>query len=231
VAQSHKRAAAVAELAEVAEAIFDAIDADDEARVRALVDANPTVLRARDEDGTSPLLYARYRGKHDLVDAIRGATPALDVFEAAALGDVDRVRELVHADPALANAHAPDGFHALGLAAFFGQPEVVRFLLEHGADVDRVARNEQIRTTALQAAAASGDFESARLLLGAGADANRAQAGGFTALHAAAANGDEPLAGLLLAHGADRDARIDEDKTAAEIAAERGHADLALRLS
>jgi ankyrin repeat protein len=215
----------------MAHEIFEAIDARDAERVHALAAADPAVLRTRNDEGTSPLLYARYRGLHDVVEAMRETNPELDVYEAAALGDVDRVRELVHADPRLANSHAPDGFHALGLAAFFGQPEVVRFLLGHGADVDRVARNEQIQTTALQAAAATREFESARLLLDAGADPNRTQPGGFTALHAAAANGDEPLAGLLLAHGADREARIDGEKSAADIAAERGHAELAALLS
>jgi ankyrin repeat protein len=211
----------------MATGIFEAIAADDEERVRALVEADPPAVHERDEDGTPALLHARYRGKHDLVAAMLESSPELDVFEAAALGQVERVRELVHADPSLSNAHAPDGFHALGLAAFFNQPDVVRFLLEHGADVERVARNAQIQTTALQAAAASGDFESARLLLAAGADPNRTQTGGFTPLHAAAANGDEPLAGLLIAHGADRDARIDDRRTAADLAAERGHAELA----
>jgi ankyrin repeat protein len=215
----------------MAHEIFEAIDARDAERAGALAAADPAVLGARSDDGTSPLLYARYRGLHDVVDALRRPDVELDVFEAAALGDVDRVRELVDADPSLANGHAPDGFHALGLAAFFGQPEVVRLLLERGADVDRVAMNAQIRTTALQAAAASGDFESARLLLDAGADPNRTQPGGFTALHAAAANGDEPLAGLLLAHGADRHARIDDDRSSAEIAADHGHAELAALLA
>ena len=215
----------------MADELFEAIDAGDAARVRDLVGADPSLLRSPSDGGTTPLLYARYRGLHDVVEALREAAPELDVFEASAVGDLDRVRALVHADPALANAHAEDGFHALGLAAFFGQPDVVRYLLEHGAEVDRVARNAQIQTTALQAAAASGDFESARLLLGAGADPNRTQPGGFTALHAAAANGDEPLADLLLAHGADRAARIDDDKSAADLAGERGHAELAALLS
>jgi ankyrin repeat protein len=211
--------------------IFEVIAAGDAERLRALVAADPAAIHERDGEGTSALLHARYRGKHDLVDVMLEQNPELDLFEASALADLDRVRELVHADPSLSNAHAPDGFHALGLAAFFGQPEVVRFLLGHGADVDRVARNEQIQTTALQAAAASGDFESSALLLGAGADPNRAQKGGFTALHAAAVNGDEPLAGLLIAHGADRSARIDDDQTPAELAAVRGHAELAALLS
>jgi ankyrin repeat protein len=199
--------------------------------VRELVAADPAVVHERDDDGTPALLHARYRGKHALVAAMLEAAPELDVFEAAALGRGDRVDELVQAEPAIVNAHAADGFHPLGLAAFFGHPEVVRLLLERGADVDRVARNAQIRTTALQAAAASGDFESARLLLAAGADPNRTQEGGFAPLHAAAARGDEPLAGLLIAHGADRSARIDADKTPADIAAERGHAELAALLN
>jgi uncharacterized protein len=207
--------------------IFEAIDAGDAEGLRRLVAADPSVVGSRDEEGTSALLYARYRGRLDLVDVILESAHELDVFEAAAVGRVDRVRELVDANPGLATAFAPDGFHALGLAAFFGSPEVVRLLVERGADVNAVARNAQIRTTALQAAAASSDNESARLLVEAGADVNVAQPGGFTALHAAAANGNEELVRLLLEHGADRTATTDEEKTAADLAAEAAHAEVA----
>jgi uncharacterized protein len=160
-------------------------------------------------------------GDAERVHALLERASALDVFEAAALGRLERVRELVDADPAQARAFAADGFHPLGLAAFFGQPEVVRFLLERGADVNAVARNKQVRTTALQAAAASGDNESARILLEAGAEVNTAQPGGFTALHAAAANGNTELVELLLRHGADASARTDDGKTAADLAPSR----------
>jgi uncharacterized protein len=207
--------------------IFEAIDAGDAEGLRRLVAADPSVVGSRDEEGTSALLYARYRGRLDLVDVILESAHELDVFEAAAVGRVDRVRELVDANPGLATAFAPDGFHALGLAAFFGSPEVVRLLVERGADVNAVARNAQIRTTALQAAAASSDNESARLLVEAGADVNVAQPGGFTARHAAAANGNEELVRLLLEHGADRTATTDEEKTAADLAAEAAHAEVA----
>ena len=210
--------------------IFEAIDAGDADGLRGLVAAEPSLVGSRDEEGTSALLYARYRGRLDLIDVMLEAAPELDVFEAAALGRAGRVRELVDADRRVATAFAPDGFHALGLAAFFGHPGIVALLLERGADVDAVARNAQVRTTALQAAAASGDTESARLLVEAGADVNAAQPGGFTALHAAAANGNEELVALLLEHGADPAATTDDGKTAADLAAGAAHAEVAALL-
>lgn len=183
--------------------IFEAIAAGDADRVRALVEADPSLVHTQNEEGTSALLLARYYGRLDLVELLLERASALDVFEAAALGRLERVRELVDSDAELARAYAPDGFHPLGLAAFFGHPDVVRFLLERGADVNAVARNERVRTTALQAAAASGDNESARLLLEAGADVSATETGGFTALHAAEANGNRELVALLLEYGAD----------------------------
>jgi ankyrin repeat protein len=207
-------------------AIFEAIAAGDAERVRALAGERPAVAHDRNGDGTSALLLARYYDRLDMVETLLEVATDLDVFEAAALGRVERVRELVDADPELARAYAPDGFHALGLAAFFRQPEVVRLLLARGAHVDAVARNAQVRTTALQAAAASGDNESARLLLVAGADVDVAQPGGFTALHAAAANGNRELVELLLERGADAHARLDDGRTAADLASDEGLASL-----
>jgi ankyrin repeat protein len=215
----------------MADEIFEAIVGGDRERVRALAEASPAVAHRRNEQGTSALLLARYYDRLDMVDALAEHASDLDVFEAAALGRVERVRELVDADPALARAYAPDGFHALGLAAFFRQPEVVHLLLDRGADVDAAARNEQIRTTALQAAAASGDNESARLLLDAGADVDAAQPGGFTPLHSAAANGNRELVELLLERGADPAARLDDGRTPSDLAREGGHDELAAALS
>lgn len=206
--------------------VFEAIAAGDADRVRALVEADPSVVHTRNEEGTSALLLARYHGRLDLVDTLLEHASELDVFEAAALGRLDRVRDLVDADPELARAYAPDGFHPLGLSAFFRQPDVVRFLLERGAVVNAVARNERVRTTALQAAAASGDNESGRLLLDAGADVNATETGGFTPLHAAAANGNRELVELLLERGADPSARTDDGKTPADLAAGTGVATL-----
>jgi uncharacterized protein len=203
--------------------VFDAIEQGDVERVRELADADPSAASARGDDGVSALLQARYYGRGDMVDVLRAHRPELDVFEAAAVGDLARVRAHVDADPALAHAYAPDGFDALGLAAHFGHTDVVRVLLERGADPNRVARHAHLKVTALHAAAAGSHTEVARLLLDAGAEVDAEQPGGFTPLHAAAQNGNAAFVRLLLERGADAAKRTAEGKTAADLAAEQGH--------
>ncbi len=201
--------------------IFDAIDGGDVERVRALVRADSSVAEARRADGASALLAAQYRGGDDLVTALLEARAELDVFEAAAVGDVARVRELVDASPGLVDAYAPDGFTPLTLAAHFGHADVVRLLLERGADVARRARHEHIQVQPIHAAAATGRTEIVRLLLDRGAPVDDAQPGGFTALHAAAQNGDAELLRLLLARGASADAPLEDGRTARDLAGGR----------
>ena len=178
----------------------------------------------------SAILDAVYSRDTGAVERLLAAGPALNVFEAAALGRVERMRELLDAEPGLATAYAPDGFTALQLAAHFCRPDAVRLLLERGADVAAVARQESVRVTALHAAAAGDDAESARLLLDAGSDVDATQPGGSTALHAAAQNGNAELVALLLERGADAAAMTEAGKTAADVASEAGQAELASRL-
>ncbi len=149
----------------------------------------------------SPVLQALYRGD---VEGARAAAVGreLDVHEAAALGDVDRLGELLDDRPETVGARAADDFTPLHYAAFFADPETARVLVEHGADVNAFARNEQLEVTPLHSAAAARRTETARLLLERGADPDARQRGGFTALDAAEQNGDGELRELLLAHGA-----------------------------
>ena len=114
----------------------------------------------------SSLLQALYRGDRATIDELLAADPSLDVFEAAAVGRTDRLRELLDEDPALANAFGDDGFHPLGLACFFGHVDAARLLLERGADVNALSRNEHVQTAAIHAgAAAEGKDESVRYQL------------------------------------------------------------------
>jgi ankyrin repeat protein len=153
----------------------------------------------------SELLQAIYRGDQARVDRLLAANPELDVFEAAAVGRTDRLRELLDEDPDLANAWAGDGFQALGLASFFGQVEATRLLVERGAEVNSASRND-MKVMPLHSAAATGEpdtrYELAKLLLEHGADPNARQQDDYTPLMAADQHGDERLRRLLVDHGA-----------------------------
>jgi ankyrin repeat protein len=206
--------------------LFQAIDAGDVAAVRALVEDEPALASARNEDGLPAVLAALYGHHAEIVDALLAARPELDVFEAAAVGDLERLRALLDADPSQADAYAPDGFFPLALAAFFGQAAAIALLLERGADVGATARNP-MRVQALHSAVAGRNAEGARLLVEAGADPNVHQHGGWTPLQGAAAHGDRPIVDLLLAHGADRAATNEAGDDAATLARKHGHASLA----
>jgi ankyrin repeat protein len=156
-------------------------------------------------------MLAVYRGDSEEVERLLALDPELDVFEAAAVGRIDRLRELLDADPELVRARSVDDGTALHFAAFFRQPEATRLLVERGADLEAVASTFG-NVTPLHSACASGERESARILLEAGADPNVRQQGGFTPLHAAAQNGDEELTRLLLARGADPEAAADDGR-------------------
>ncbi|ARU60567.1 hypothetical protein CBW65_05355 [Tumebacillus avium] len=171
--------------------------------VKQSVEGNPELLNLRSTTGQSPVLAAVYHGKMQAVELLLELGIGLDVFEAAALGKEARVRELVDADATLAKAFGNDGFTALGLASFLGHLPVAAYLLEKGAEVNSVSKNN-FQVMPLHSAVANRHLAIAELLLQNGANANAHQQDGFTPLHEAAQNGDEAMISLLLAHGADR---------------------------
>jgi ankyrin repeat protein len=208
-------------MASASEDLFAAIDAGDVDRVRAMLAADPSLALARDHEGVSALLRARYRRDRALVEAVKARVASLDAFEAATFGDLDRLVGLLADDPDLTGRRSGDGFTALHLAAFFGQDDAVRLLLARGADPD--ARGTGWMTgTPLNAAASARHATVVALLLEAGADRDAVQRGGWTPLHSAAHNGDARTVELLLAHGADPAAMDDDSRSVADMARENG---------
>ncbi len=199
-----------------AEQLFTAIAAGNADEVERIVDADPALAGAR-RHGLTPLRVAAYLGHPELAEPLErcGATP--DVFDAAALGEVDRVRDLLDEQPELTAEHSTDGFTALHLAAWFGHVKVAEILLARGADPREVASNAT-ELEPLNSAAAAGNQVIAHLLLDRGAEVDAAQQGGITPLHSAAAHNDAAMVALLLGRGADPTQTTDEGRTPADLA-------------
>ncbi|HYI15313.1 MAG TPA: ankyrin repeat domain-containing protein [Thermomicrobiales bacterium] len=166
------------------------------------------------------------------------------LIDAIKAGDDDRVRALLAADEALANAKHGE-LPVVMLAAYYGQRAVAQTLIDHGADVDifaAAALNKADRLalllrdpgvinshshdgwTPLALAAHFGAHASARLLLAAGADlaVRSKNPTGNTPLHAAVAGKRHEIVELLVDAGADVNAQDADGWTSLNLAAHEG---------
>ena len=211
---------------------LEAVKKGDRATVDRMLDADPSLVSAKDERGTSAVLLAHYYGKPDVAATLLGRNPALDVFEAATAGDAKRVAALVDADRSLVDAVARDGYSPLGLASFFKRRDVVKVLLERGAKPSVPSRDQGFTPLHSAVATDAGDaiHEIVRLLLDAGADPNAKSREGGTPLHSAAFTGDLEIAELLLAYGADPNATDPKGHTPLDVARDRKNVEVAAAL-
>jgi uncharacterized protein len=122
-----------------------------------------------------------------------------ELVEAAGAGDLETVKRLIEG-----GAHPnSEEKHGIGSLLNF-DPEVTRYLLEHGADPD-LQRNENGEPVIV---GVCGSFECLRLMVEAGANVNLAgEHNGETVLHCVAGGSDTRAVRLLLDHGANPNIR------------------------
>lgn len=202
---------------------FQAIMNGDLERVLGLLDDDAMLANACTSSGLSAVLLACYYHEPQIAALIAERTARVDLFEAAALGNFERVAVLLSKEPQTVNRFSNDGFQAIHLAAFFGHPDIVALLLEHGAEANTTAQNA-MKVKPLHSAVAARHLEVSRILLEHGADVNARQAEDTTPLQEAAQNGQLEMLDLLLTYGADLLAEKADGKTALDLASEQGHA-------
>jgi ankyrin repeat protein len=196
---------------------LDAIKKGNSARVAELLKQDSALIGARTKNGITPVLLAVYAHHPEIAESLLATGIEPNIFEAAATGRVERVRELLKENPELIKAYSPDGWTPLHLN--FGNLEIVKLTLDSGADIDAVSRNK-FTATPLQGAAAMEKVDLARLLIARGANVNCRGEEGGSPLHEAAGSGQIEFARLLLDHGANINAKDDLGKTPLTIATE-----------
>ncbi|GAA3024997.1 ankyrin repeat domain-containing protein [Streptosporangium longisporum] len=143
-----------------------------------------------------------------------------ELLDAVAADDAERAELLLQSGTS-ADPGGPEEPTALYLASNRGHVAVVRALLVHGADPNRISGGEDEGLPLCVASAWDHD-EVVTVLLAAGAEVAGREAGGWTALLWAAANGRADAARVLLAAGASPEEANDSGETALTLATRRG---------
>src|SRR5688572_24084179 len=126
----------------------------------------------------SPLEYAAMEGNKKMMAALASAPGvkqdkrlgALMLNGAALAGDLAEVKRLIEQDRVDVNARDARDATPLMNAALGGRTKVVRYLLDHGADVNRTGGKKSDGNSPLIEAATAGKVEIVRMLVEAGAD-------------------------------------------------------------
>lgn len=169
------------------------------------------------------LAFAQGRGQRGGFGGASG--PDGQLWQAAYDGDLEGVKSAVTQGASI-NAKGKGGFSALLAASRNGHFEVVKYLVEHGAEVD--GRDNFRDKTALLAAAFDGHYDIVKYLHEHGASINVQAVNGWTPLHDAAYIGNFEIVKYLVDEGADLSLKNERHETARETA-ERGQHDAVRR--
>jgi ankyrin repeat protein len=165
----------------------------------ALLDAGASIDAVRD-DGMRPINCALNLRSRELFSTLLSRGAAYNIYHAAVAGDSDHVRSELRRDSSLANFEDSSGNRPVSAAARRNDLEMVKLLIEHGADPSLPEKGAPLGQ-ALWVAVYQRQPEMAKLLLEHGANPNTAPESSGSALFQA--RGDDYLTRLLIEYGAE----------------------------
>lgn len=194
---------------ELDECIYQAAVKGQTDKIRELAAAGADI-NAQDEHGRTALRKVSQMGLHNIMKLLLelGADPNIcDKFNGSALmdiacsGNAETARLLIEAG---ANVNNREWFGRTSLMwAAERHSDIVRILLDAGADVSLNSLKSACGLTALHYAVMNGNEDSAIMLLDAGADPNAADSDGLTPLHYASDFGHTQILRRLVGAGGD----------------------------
>ncbi len=164
-------------------------------KVKDLLARQSSLLYTRATWDETALGAAAHVGQRDIAVFLLSVGAPMDICTAAMLGMLQRVRQFLRANPALANATGAHGLPVLFHAALGGHVEVAELLVAAGASVADVGN------AALFGAIRGNQPAMLAWLLSHGADANAAGSDGTTPLVVAHELGHARVAELLVRSG------------------------------
>jgi ankyrin repeat protein len=206
--------------------------------VKRLIAAKASI-NLQDNMGWSPLHRAARKGNVDIVDFLlaHGANPndkskfvdeRLNKFESGFIPDmtplrlavkngrVEVAKKLIAAKADMNQGSFGDTL--LHVAAESGSVEMIRHLIDNGADVNAKQGSKKTGATPLLLAVENERLEAVRTLIAAKSNVNAANEEGETPLHIAARVGQPALIQLLIANGANVNARDKDQETPLDVA-------------
>ena len=192
---------------DISKLFFSACKKGELAEVELLLERFPELVKAKDDDGLTPLHIVSYY-YYDEKPEVQKKVATLLLNKGA--------------DIEAKTGDYPHRWTPLHWASDNGNTEMATFLLDRGADIEAKTGDDDYNRTPLHIASGSGDpgedgeTEMVTFLLVRGADPNATDQIGWTPLHSASRDGHTDVATLLLDGGAnvkaeDHDRRKPED--------------------
>ncbi|MEK6373849.1 MAG: ankyrin repeat domain-containing protein [Acidobacteriota bacterium] len=192
------------------------------------VNVETLVRYDRLERWNTPLHFAARHDRGDVAEVLVAAGAHLEAIGwhdltplgvAARSGSVSVARVLIRHGAAM-QPRAPERDPSLlQVAAEAGMLDMLKLLIDLGADVNQITSWQY--STALAAAAAGGQDKAAEFLIAQKAVVDEPSYGGNTPLHSAARTGSAAVAKVLVANGADPNRRNARNESPLTLAAER----------